>query len=169
MEDPNSQQWPTNHPQPEVDPAYFEKIKKEMLELLPRIREVAEQPTSEEIWATVGDLRFGHPVTPLMLRYRALKWMAKNPPDPRGEKMCSRPGPYTIYVRRKDLAEALPSSMRNLDRVLAKMREELGIKSHKKITVEQFCFLSGLPEDEIQQNLHAVFQKRWNKIKRKNE
>lgn len=105
MDDSNSEEWPSYQLPPKEDRAYIDKINKEMLELGPKISLAAAQPANEEIWATVGDLRYGHPVTPLILRYRALMWMAMNPPDPRGEKMCSRPGPYTVYVRRADLVE----------------------------------------------------------------
>jgi hypothetical protein len=96
-------------------------------------------------------------------------WMAMNPPDPRGEKMYSRPGPYTVYVRRADLVEILNFGMSTIDRMLADVRESINIEPYGKITVEQFCFLHGLPEDEIQQKLHELFEKRWKKIKRKDE
>ena len=73
MDDSNSEEWPPYHP-PQTDWAYKDKLNKEMLELSPKITLAAEQTPTEEIWATVGDLRYGHPVTPLLLRYRALIW-----------------------------------------------------------------------------------------------
>jgi hypothetical protein len=169
MDDSNSEEWPRYEPPPKVDPAYFDKINEELLELAPKITLAAAQPATEEIWATVGDLQYGHPVTPLILRYRALMWMAMNPPDPRGEKMCSRAGPYTVYVRRDDMAEILPYGITTVDRMLAEVRKWAYIKPYGKVTVEQFCYLHHLPEDKIQQQLHELVLKRWKKIKHKDE
>lgn len=163
MDDSNSKEWPPYHLPPKVDRAYFDKINKEMLELAPKIPLVAAQPATEEIWATVGDLRYGHPVTPLILRYRALMWMAMNPPDPRGEKMYSRPGPYTVYVNRTDLVDVLGFGERTIDRMLAYVRESSNIKPYGRITVELFCSLHDLPEDKIQQQLHELVLKRRKK------
>ena len=118
MDDLNSKDWPPLRPQPETHQAYIDKINKEMLELAPKIQLVAAQPHNEDIWAKVGDIWYGHPVTPLILRYRALMWMAMNPPDPRGKKMHSRPGPYTVYVRRADLVDILPYGMSTVDRMI---------------------------------------------------
>lgn len=165
MDDLNSNDWPPLQPQPPINWAYMNEINKEMIELASRIPVVAEQPNDEEIWATVGDLRYGHPVTPLILRYRALMWQAKNPPDPRGEKMYSRPAPYTVYVRRDDLIEILDYKERTIDRMLAEVREAFYKKPYDRITVEQFCFVHELPEDKIQQQLHEAFLRKWNKHK----
>jgi hypothetical protein len=169
MDKPNSEEWPPYDRPPEVDPAYTDKINKEMLELMPKLSLAATQPANEEIWATVGDLRYGHPLTPLLLRYRALIWMAKNPPDPRGEKMFSRPGPYTMYVRKTDLVDILGYGERTIDRMLAEVRTAIYQKPYGKITVEQFCFIHDLPEDKMQQQLHELVLKRLKKIKRKDE
>jgi hypothetical protein len=175
MDDSSSKEWPAYYPPPPmdpnypVDPAYFEKINKEIAKLAAKIQLVEAQPCDEEIWATVGDLRYGHPVTPLILRYRALIWLVKHPPDPRGEPMYCRSGPYTVYVRRADIIEVLGYGERTIDRMLAEVREALYKKPYDKITVEQFCWLHELPEDKIQQQLHELFQKRWKKIKRKDE
>ena len=143
-----------------IDPAYFEKIDAEMKELAEKIPVVAQQPSTEEIWCILGDLWYGHPVTKLILRYRALMWLKLNPPDPRGEKFASRPAPYTVYARRRDLPEVLNESLRTIDRMLALTRESLGYKPYSKITVELFCFINKLPEDEIQQKLGDLYEKR---------
>jgi hypothetical protein len=173
MDELTSEDWPPmpRRARPQVDQAYIDKINKEMIELAPRIQQAATQPFDEkDIWATVGDIRYGHPVTPLLLRYRALMWQAMNPPDPRGEKMYSRPGPYTIYVRRSDLVDLTEfGSASSVDRLLAHVRGSLDIKPYGKITVEQFCFVHGLREDDLQQKLHQLFLERWKKFKRKNE
>ena len=179
MDDSNSEKWPSYYPPPRVDPAYaappeyFEELNKEIAELAAKIQLVEKQPDPEniwrEIWCEVGDLRYGHPVTPLILRYRALIWMVKHPPDPRGEPMYCRPAPYTIYVCRTDLFDILPYGMRTIDRMLAEVREACYKKPYDKITVEQFCFLHELPEDKIQQKLHELFERRWRRNKRKDE
>jgi hypothetical protein len=169
MDDTNSEDWPPRRPQPQPDWAYIEPISKEIVELTPKIDLVAAQPCDEEIWATVGDLHYGHPVTPLILRYRALFWMAKHPPDPRGEPMYCRPAPYTIYVCRADLVDLLGYGERTIDRMLAAVREAFYKKPYDKITVEQFCSVHDLNEDKIQQQLHELFLKRWKKIKRDDE
>ena len=137
-----------------------------MIELAAKIPLVAEQTPTEEVWATVGDLRYGHPTTPLILRYRALMWFHINPPDPRGEKMASRPGPYTVYIRRTDMVDVLGYGERTIDRMLAAVRKATNKKPYDRITVELFCYLHKLPEDKIQQQLHELFLKKWNKIKR---
>jgi hypothetical protein len=169
MEDQNSQPlFPANQ-QPEVDLAYFQKLSDEMKIVGEKMREVAAQPHNEEIWCVVGDIQYGHPITPLLLRYRALIWLFKNPPDPRGEKMYSRPGPYVVYVRRSDFIDILGYSESTIDRMLSAVREAFSIKPYGKITVEQFCFEHTLPEDKIQQQLEELFHKRRNKHKGKGE
>jgi hypothetical protein len=87
-------------------------------------------------------------------------WLKQNPPSPLGEKMAKRPAPYTIYARRRDLPEAVGQSLRTVDRMMALTRESLGYKPYSKITVEQFCFINNLPEDEIQQKLADIQDKR---------
>ena len=175
MDNSNAEKWPSYYPPPWMDPryaappAYFEKLNKKIAKLAAKIQLVEAQPDREEIWCKVGDLRYGHPVTSLILRYRALIWKVNHPPDPRGEKMCCRPGPYTVYVRRDDLVEILPYGMSTIDRMLAEVRELAYIKPYGKITVEQFCFLHNLPEDKIQQKLHELFEKRWKKYKNNDE
>lgn len=146
--------------------AYREKIKKEMQEVSEKLQEISKDPYNEEdTWATVGDLSYGHPATQLVLRLRALTWMHNNPPDPRGERMCKRVGPYTVYVRREDFADILPYDIRTIDRMLAYVREETGIKPYGKITVELFCHLHKLNEDKIQEQLHELVLKRLKKHK----
>lgn len=166
MEDSNYEAGRPYLPDTKAVNAYRDKITKEMLELSPKILEVEGQPYNEEdIWATVGDMRYGHPTTALLLRYRALIWMHMHPPDPRGEPMCSRPGPYTVYVRRADMADILPYDIRTIDRMLAEVREKSDIRAYGKITVELFCFLHKLPEDKIQQQLHELTLNRRKKHK----
>jgi hypothetical protein len=144
--------------------AYLEKIKKEMQEVSEKIQEISNNPYNEEdTWVTVGDLRYGHPATQLILRLRALTWMHDNPPDPRGERMYKRVGPYTIFVRREDFAEIIPCDVRTVDRMLAYVRAESGIKPYGKITVELFCHLHNLPEDKIQQQLYDLAENRRKK------
>lgn len=157
--------------EPEVDPAYFEKIREEMKVVEEKIAVVRAQPNTEEIWCTLGDIKYGHPLAPLILRLRALIWFFKNPPDPRGEKMYSRVGPYTVFVRREDLLDIFPYelSMSTIDRMLAEVREKFDIKPYGRITVELFCYAHGLPEDKIQKKLDDLFKKRWKKHKGNDE
>lgn len=151
-------------PDAEAKDAYLEKIKKEMQEVSEKIQEISNNPYNEEdTWVTVGDLRYGHPTTSLILRYRVLTWMYNNPPDPRGERMCKRVSPYTIFVRREDFAEIIPCDVRTVDRMLAYVREETGIKPYSKITVELFCHLHDMPEDKIQQQLYDLAESRIKK------
>ena len=169
MDDLNEQPlFPQEQP-PKIDPAYFQKIDAEMKELAEKIPVVAQQPSNEEIWCKTGDLWYGHPVTPLILRYRALIWLKLNPPDPRGEKMASRPGPYYVYVFVKQFAQAIDKSERTVERLLAEARIALGKGPRDKVTVEQLCWLNSYPEDEIQQNLHNIFMGRWNNHKKKHK
>jgi hypothetical protein len=168
MDDSNEQPL---FPQEQLpDPAWFQKIDAEMKELAEKIPVVARQPSTEKIWCKIGSLWYGHPVTPLILRYRALIWLKTNPPDPRGEKMAKRPAPYTVYARRRDLPEVINQSLRTVDRMMALTRESLGYKPYSKITVEQFCFINELPEDEIQQKLGDLQERRRkHKTKSKDE
>lgn len=171
MEDSFEKEWSPNYPVPEKDrESYRARIKEEMKKLEEKIKEVIEQNkqyNEEETWATIGQLRYGHPTTPLLLRYKALMWYHLNPPDPRGEPMFSRPGPYQVYIDRADLMELFDRSASTIDRVLATVRKAAFLKPYSKITVERFCFLNSLPEEKIQQQLHEIFLKRWNKHKRK--
>ena len=158
--------FPLEQP-PKVDPAYFQKIDEEMQMLAEKIPVVAKQPSNEEIWCVIGDIYYGHPVTPLILRYRALMWFKMNPPDPRGERFASRPAPYTVYVNRIDMVDAINKGIRTVDRMLAMTRVSLDIKPYQSITVEQFCFINNLPEDKIQKQLGELKIEQWNKYKKK--
>lgn len=170
MDISNSENWPPYLPDQNAVNAFREKIAEEMEELSVKINEISKEPfNNEDIWATVGNLRYGHPTTPLILRYKALMWFHLHPPDPRGEPMFSRPGPYTVYVRREDMADILPFDIRTIDRMLAVVREKSNIRPYGKITVELFCFLHNLPEDKIQQQLHDLALKRLKKHKQKSE
>jgi hypothetical protein len=146
-----------------------EEISERLMELSKKIPEVADQLSQDKIWCQIGHLKYGLPVTELLLEYKALMWLQMNPPDPRGEKMCSRPGPYVVRADSKDLAYVLNLSERSVQRAMQKTREWLKEmypgKSIKWITVEQFCFFNGLPEDVIQKKLHQRFEERWNMIK----
>jgi hypothetical protein len=168
MENPNLKEWSPNYPVPQSElPAYRKKIAAMMKEVAAEIEQVKDQPFDEkDIWATVGTIRYGHPVTPLILKYKALMWYHLKPPDPRGEPMCSRPAPYTIFVRRADLVDILPYEKSTIDRMLAEVREKFYIEPYKKITVELFCYAHNLPEDKIQQQLDDLFKKRFRKHKR---
>jgi hypothetical protein len=167
MKNPNRKEWSPNYPVPPSElPAYREKIAAMMKELAVEIEAVSKQPFDEKkIWATVGNIRYGHPTTPLILRYKALMWFHINPPDPRGEPMCSRPAPYIIYVNRADFIDLFGRSARTIDRMLAMVRKAAFIEPYEKITVERFCFLNTLPEEKIQQQLHELLLRRWNKYK----
>lgn len=144
---------------PKVNPAYFEKIRKEMQALAEKIPVVAKAPSKKRIWCKMGDLWYGHPVTPLILRYRALIWHHANPPDPRGQKFFKRPAPYTVYVNRADMAAVLNKGLRTIDRMLAMTREALELKKYANITVEQFCSQINFPEDKMQQLLHEHYER----------
>jgi len=167
MDDLKPKPFPPLEQPPKVDPAYFQKIDEEMKVLAEKIPVVAKQPSNKKIWCKIGDLWFGHPVTPLILRYRALIWLRENPPDPRGQKFASRPGPYVVYVCIDDMALAINRSTHTVDRMLHEVRKSIDVKPYKSITVEVFCRLCNLPEDEIQQKLNDIFMKRWNKHKKK--
>ncbi|HEY8895530.1 MAG TPA: hypothetical protein VIM79_11970 [Niastella sp.] len=169
MKDSMEKEWSPNYPVPEEDrQAYRNRIAEEMEKVQQKIDEISTQPFKEkEIWATVGNIRYGHPTALLTLRHKALLWYSINPPDPRGERMCSRPGPYQVYVDRADLMELFDRSASTIDRILATVRKAAFIKPYEKITVERFCFLNSLNEDKIQQQLHEIFLKRWNKYKSK--
>ena len=176
FEDFYTLEWPKYKPPYKIDVRYIKQIhsfvvetNKKIVELEPQIELARNQPSTEDIWCEFGDLKYGHPVTRLLLRYRALIWLATHPPDPRGEPMYCRPGPYTVYVRREDLAEILPFGERTIDRMLAEVREECFIKPYGRITVEQFCAVHNVPEDKIQQQLHELSQNRWKKYKKKEE
>jgi hypothetical protein len=168
MENSTEKEWSPNQPVPHSEwEAYRDKISEMMKELDVEIQRVAKEPFDEKnIWARVGDLRYGHPTTPLLLRYKALMWFHMNPPDPRGEPMYSRPGPYKVYVDRAEFMELLERSARTIDRMLATIRKAAFIKQYEKITVEKFCFLNTLPEEKIQQQLHEIFLRKWNKYKK---
>jgi hypothetical protein len=173
MEDYDIVEWPKYHPAYPIDPLYLKQIhnyvvetNKKIVELEPQLELARSQPCTEEIWCEVGDLRYGHPLTKVLLRYRTLIWLATHPPDPRGELMACRIGPYTVYVFREDLIKILGRSESTIDRLLAEVREECFIKPYGRITVEQFCFVHNLPEDKIQQQLHELSQNRWKKHKK---
>ena len=137
---------------------------KSMMALLP---EVANLPGGKEDFGKIGDIDYDHPLGPLMVKYRMLIYIFANPPDPRGDKMCSLPGPYTVRVVVKDMAEAISASERTVQRALQVMRAELGLKKNAWITVEEFCKAHFLPEDMIQKKLHDQFIERWNLVKNK--
>lgn len=158
--------FPQEQPPP-IDPAFFQKIDAEMKELAEKIPVVAKQPSTEKIWCKIGSLWYGHPVTPLILRYKALMWLKENPPDPRGEKFAKRDGPYYVYVFVKEFAQAINKSERTVERLLAEARIAAVKGPREKITVEYLCYLNNFNEDEIQQNLHDIFMGRWNKHKKK--
>ena len=170
MEDLNEEEYFLEEEQlPEIDPVWLEKTNTEIKELLEQIPIVAKQPSTEKIWCKTKSFWYGHPVTPLILRCRALLWLLENPPDPRGEKFAKRDGPYYVYIFVKEFALAIRKSERTLERMLKMTREAAGKGPREKITVEYFCFLHGYPEDEIQQNLHEIFMGRWNKYKKKHK
>jgi hypothetical protein len=127
------------------------------------------QPGGKEDFGKIGDINYDHPFGLLMLKYRALIYIFLNPPDPRGDKMCSRPGPYTVRVVVKDMAEAIEASERTVQRALQLMRENRGLKKNAWITVEEFCNEHNLPEDMIQKKLNARFMDRWNRNKDNNK
>jgi len=158
--------FPLEQP-PKVDPAYFQKIDEEMKVLAEKIPVVAKQPSKKEVWCKIGDLWYGHPVTKLILRYRALMWLRANPPDPRGQKFAKRLGPYVVRAQTKDFMEVFDYSERHIQRILAEARKALERPSKAIITVEEFCHLNGLNEDTIQKKLDEVYTNRWNRIKNK--
>lgn len=145
------------------------ELSKEAKILSVEINRLEGQSSNEPIWCKVGDLEYGHQVTPLILRLRAINWILKHPPDPRGEPMYSRPAPYKIRLETQDLIDALDYSERTAQRLLQEARIALGRKKSAIITVEEFCILNELPEDKIQQKIHEKFIARWNKIKRKHD
>lgn len=146
--------------------AFRDKLAKQMTEVANKMEALSKQPLKEiKTWATIGDLQYGRRITPLLIQYRALMWRFMHPPDPRGEPMCSRPGPYTVYVRREEMADVLSFHIRTVDRMLALVRKHSNIKKYGRITVELFCYLHQLPEDKIQQQLHQQVVKKFSKYK----
>ncbi|WP_205510090.1 hypothetical protein [Longitalea arenae] len=139
----------------------------EMILVSKQLTEAAKEPFPEEdAWCTIGDIRYGHPTAPLLLRYRTLMWMAAHPPDPRGERMCSRPAPYKVRLETQDLMDLFKVSQRTAERVIKQIREARERTGLRWVTVEEFCTLHHLDEDYIQKRLHEFFLMRWNKIKR---
>ena len=124
------------------------------------------QPATEEE-DRIGDLDLGHPVSKLIIRYRVLLYWANNPPDPRGEKMCSRMPPYFIHVSTKELALALGLSVRTVQRAMQEIHAELQLKIRSQVTVDEFCEMSGYKwdTDKIHQNLEYIRAGKWNEIK----
>jgi hypothetical protein len=68
-------------------------------------------------------------------------------------------------VNRADFIDLFGRSARTIDRMLAMVRKAAFIEPYEKITVERFCFLNTLPEEKIQQQLHELLLRRWNKYK----
>lgn len=71
-----------------------------------KIMKIENQLPKEEPEMIMG-LNLNHPVSELIIEYRALMFLAVNPPDPRGDPMFSRMPPYFIHVSTKELALAI--------------------------------------------------------------
>jgi hypothetical protein len=145
----------------------LEKIHIQMAELVKKIPEVGKQPATEEE-DRIGDINLGHPVARLIVRYRVLKYWAENPPDPRGDKMCSRPAPYFIHVSTKELALAIGVSVRTVQRAMQTIHEEMKLNLRSQPTVNEFCEMCGYKQediDKIHQNLAHIREGKWKKIK----
>lgn len=146
-----------------------EKINARMLELAELIPVVAAQPREGEL-EMVGDLNYNHPVTELIVEYRVLMYKAMNPPDPRGEKMYSRPAPYVVRAYAKDLAIALDIHLRTVQRSMKIIKDKLQLKERAWLTVEEFIIMNELPNpDVIHEKLSRLMQERWKQVKDKQE
>lgn len=146
-------------------PYSLEKIKARMVELAEIIPVVAAQP-AEGVLEMIGDLNYNHPVTELIVEYRALMYKAMNPPDPRGEKMFSRPAPYIVRAYAKDLAIALDIHLRTVQRAIKTIREKLELKERAWVTVDEFIDMHALPNPEIiHEKLSRIMQERWKEVK----
>ena len=157
---------PKQKPAPEPEHIYLQRLGAQAMALGEKIKEVASQSSDAEIWCTLGDLSYGHPVTPLLLEYRGLMWRIMHPPDPRGEPMYSRPGPYKLYIETKDIMQVFNKGERTAQRLMQMARKSLQKGPRAFVTVEEFCWLHNEPEERVQKRLHELFLEKWNKYKR---
>jgi hypothetical protein len=147
-------------------PYSLDEIEKRMAVLAEEIPKVSRQPATEEE-ERIGDLNLGHPVSRLLIRYRVLKYWAENPPDPRGDPMCSRVPPYFIHVSNKELALAVGLAVRTVQRAMQGIHAEMQLKKRSQVTVDEFCKMCNyeLDRENIHQNLAYIREGKWNKIK----
>ncbi|MCS3799017.1 hypothetical protein [Niastella sp. OAS944] len=145
----------------------LEKIHIRMAELREIVPETAKLPPTgnEDI---INGLNLDHPVTEFIIEYSVLMFWANNPPDPRGEKMCSRLPPYFIHVSTKELALALGYHYKTVERAKKLVHDTLQLKERADITVDEFCKIFNYKQediDKVHQNLEYIRLGKWNKIK----
>jgi hypothetical protein len=146
-------------------PYSLEKINARMVELSKIIPEVAAQPGEGEL-EMVGDLNYNHPVTDLLLEYRVLMYKARNPPDPRGDKMYSRAAPYIERAYAQDLAIVLNIHERTIQRAIQAVHKKLELKMRSWVTVDEFIELHQLPNREaIHEKLSQLMIDQWKQVK----
>jgi hypothetical protein len=155
-------------PEPAFEPehVYQQRLSVQVIQVTEKIKEVFNQPSEKKIWCQIGDLHYGHQVTPLLLKQRGLMWQMMHPPDPRGERMFKRIGPYHVNMESKDIKGVFYKGIRTAQRLLNMARVALGKKPKAFITVEEFCYLHSLREETIQKKLHELFMEKWNKYKK---
>jgi hypothetical protein len=140
-----------------------EKILERMEELRPIILKVGAQPYKGKV-EMIGKHNFNHPVTELLVEYRLLMYKFENPPDPRGDKMYSRPGPWIEKAKAKEIALVCHLSQRTAYRAIQKVHVLLQLKIRSWVTVEEFCIGYELPIDDMQEKLGKLLQERWKRI-----
>ncbi|HEX6430147.1 MAG TPA: hypothetical protein VF008_20775 [Niastella sp.] len=149
-------------------PYSLEKIQQRIRELWEIIPPLYALPAEEEMW--VGHLNFGHPVTEFVIELRVLWFLEKHPPDPRGEPMFCRYGPYVERAYAKDLAIALGIPLRTIQRAMKVVHEKLELKVRSWITVDEFINMIELPNrDVIHERLSLLLQERWKQIEDKHK
>jgi hypothetical protein len=97
-------------------------------------------------------------------------YKAMNPPDPRGDKMFSRPAPYVERAYVKDLAIVLNITERTIQRAVKAVHKKLELKMRSWVTVDEFIDMHQLPNREaIHEKLTKLMQDRWKAVKNKHK
>jgi hypothetical protein len=109
------------------------------------------------VWCVIGNMRYGSPVTELILQQRAKLWFDMHPPDPRGTPMYKREDGYRVTIFTHDIERVLNVSERTAQRLLQQTREELKKKKGAYVTVEEFCFHHDLNESIIRKKLDEIY------------
>lgn len=149
-------------------PYNLEKINERIWEVCEMLPGMFAQPAEEEMW--LGHLNYGHPVTEYLIELRVLRYWAANPPDPRGDKMYCRKGPWVERAYAKDLSIALGIELRTVQRAMKMIHDKLQLKVRSWITVDEFISLNELPNgDVIHERLSELLVERWKRIKDKHK
>jgi hypothetical protein len=118
-----------------------------------------------DVSVAVCRLDYGHPVTEFVIELRVLRFWAANPPDPRGEKMYCRVGPWVERAYAKDLSIALGIELRTVQRAMKMIHDKLELKVRSWITVDEFIKMNELPNGYvIHERLSQLLVERWKRI-----